>query len=260
MQEYILGFTNDEIKSIVEKAEVDKTQNDYFATATYQLLLLTHYLLRRCGVNRLQPTHEEWGFDMFQALNATGTPLTAMETFLPQVMQAESAANQDWEKSPSCEYMNQTQDLFEATTTNEQKNQRTNELLGIFALCYEGKQLGNKFSEQRRWMTLVYEKQLREIDEKREFMRKLAQTANFFVSAWYMEDTTVPHHINGLDQHSDGEFASLLIQYLRDAKSKLSASILASFYSQLLDKQTTIDDFIESAKALRSFLYFMEIC
>ena len=82
MQEYVLGFTNDEIKNIVEKMEPNKAENDYCATATYQLLLLTHYLLRCCGVNRLQPTHEEWGFDMFQALNATGTPLTVMETFL----------------------------------------------------------------------------------------------------------------------------------------------------------------------------------
>ena len=126
MQEYVLGFTDDGVKGVVEKVETDKTTNDYCATATYQLLLLTHYLLRRCGVNRLQPTHEEWGFDMFQALNATGTPLTVMETFLPQVMQAESATGCDWERTPSRKFMDETQDLFEVTTTNEQKNERTN--------------------------------------------------------------------------------------------------------------------------------------
>jgi len=253
MQEYVLGFTDDGVKASVEKAEVDKTENDYCATATYQLLLLTYYLLRRCGVNRLQPTHEEWGFDMFQALNATGTPLTVMETFLPQVMQAEIAAGHDWAKTPSREFMDETQELFEVTTTNEQKNRRTNELLGAFALCYEGRKLGNKFSEQRRWLTRVYEKQLPAIDEKREFMGKLARTANFFYLGWYMEEITVPHHINGLDTHPEGEFASLLVRYLRDASSKLSAPILARFYSQAVDGGTTFDEFVECTKACAAF-------
>ena len=253
MQEYVLGFTDDGVKAVVEKAETDKGQNDYCAAAAYQLLLLTHYLLRRCGVNRLQPTHEEWGFDMFQALNATGTPLTVMETFLPQVMQAEVAAGNDWDQTPSREFMDEAQELFEVTTTNEQKNRRTNELLGTFALCYEGRKLGNKFSEQRRWMTRVYEKQLPAIDEKREFMGKLARTANFFYFGWYMEETTVPHHINGLDKHPEGEFASLLVRYLRDANSKLSAPILARFYSQAVDEEATFDEFIECVKACAAF-------
>ena len=153
MQEYVLGFTDPGVKGVVEKSDQIKADNDYCATATYQLLLLTYYLLRRCGVNRLQPTREEWGFDMFQALNATGTPLTVLETFLPQVMQAESASGADWDSTPSREYMDEVRRLIEVTTTNEQKNRRTNELLGTFALSYEGKKLGNKFSEQRRWLT-----------------------------------------------------------------------------------------------------------
>ena len=252
MQEYILGFTDRKVKRVVEKMEADKSRNDYCATATYQLLLLTYYLLNRCGINRLQPTHEEWGFDMFQALNATGTPLTVIETFLPQVMQVETADGDVWEKTPSREYMGEIQELFEVTTTNEQKNKRTNELLGTFRLCYEGKNLGNKFSEQRRWLSKTYEK-LPTIDEKREFISKLAQIANFFYYAWYMEESKVPHLIDGLEGHLEGELASLLIRYLRDANSKLSAPILARFYGQALDKQTTFDEFIESAKACAAF-------
>ena len=252
MQEYILGFTDRKVKGVVEKMEADKSRNDYCATATYQLLLLTYYLLNRCGINRLQPTHEEWGFDMFQALNATGTPLTVIETFLPQVMQVETADGDVWEKTPSREYMGEIQELFEVTTTNEQKNKRTNELLGTFRLCYEGKNLGNKFSEQRRWLSKTYEK-LPTIDEKREFISKLAQIANFFYYAWYMEESKVPHLIDGLEGHLEGELASLLIRYLRDANSKLSAPILARFYGQALDKQTTFDEFIESAKACAAF-------
>ena len=253
MQEYVLGFTDDDVRSVVEKAETDKTQIDYCASATYQLLLLTHYLLRRCGVNRLQPTHEEWGFDMFQALNATGTPLTVMETFLPQVMQAERTAGNDWDRTPSREFMNETQELFDVTTTNEQKNRRTNELLGALALCYNGEKLGNKFSEQRRWLTRVYQNELPTIDDKRAFIEQLARTAKFFYFGWYLEESTLANHISGLDQHPDGELASLLVRYLRDASSRLSAPILARFYSQALNAQSTFHEFVESAKACAAF-------
>lgn len=253
MQKYVLEFKDAKIKKSVTKKEFKPDQNDYFASAIYQLFLLCFYLLNRCGVNRLQPAQEEWGFDMFQALNATGTPLTAMETFLPQVMQAEHAAGNDWAKTPSRQYMDEIGELFEATTTNEQKTQRTNELLGTFALCYDGEKLGNKFSAQRRWVTNSYEKKLKNINEKRAFLGQLTRVASFYHDAWYMEEPKKPYFIAGLENHPQGEFSSLLVQYLKDANSKLSAPILARFYSQALDGVGTFDEFIEATKACAAF-------
>lgn len=253
MQEYVLGFKDDAVAGIVGKAETKKDQNDYFAAAIYHVFLLAYYLLRRSGVNCLKPTHEEWGFDMFQALNATGTPLTAMETFLPQVMQAEQAAGNDWEKTPSREYMDDIDELFETTTSNEQKGRRTNELLGTFALCYEGEKLGNKFSAQRRWMTRTYEKTLPTIGEKRVFLRNIGRVASFYHAAWYMEDVDKEHHIKGLESHPDGEFSSLLVQYLKDANSALSAPVLARFYGQVLEEPQAAGEFVEAAKACAAF-------
>jgi hypothetical protein len=253
MQESVLGFKDKKVRTAVAKCEANKNANDYFAAAVYQLFLLSYYLLRRCGVNRLQPSNEEWGFDMFQALNATGTPLTAMETFLPQVMQAEGRDGKEWLKSPSREHMDEIDDLFGATTSNEQKTQRTNELLGTFALCYEGERLGNKFSAQRRWMTGIYEKKLKTIEGKREFLGDLARAAMFYHDAWYMEDPDAGFRIAGLAKHAQGEFASLLVHYLRDASSKLSAPILARFYSQALDGKGSFEEFIEAAKACTAF-------
>jgi hypothetical protein len=253
MQNYVIGFKDTKVAKAVAKAESDKAANDYFAAAIYQIYLLTYYLLRRCGVNKLQPTQEDWGFDMFQALNATGTPLTAMETFLPQVMQAEQAAGQVWAKTVSSQYMDEVDELFDSTTSNEQKTQRTNELLGTFALCYDGEKLGNKFSAQRRWMSDIYEKKLRPIEDKRRFLGKLACIANFYRAAWYMEENTTPHIIKGLDGHPQGQFASFLVQYLKDASSKLSAPILARFYSQARDEESSFDEFVEAAKACAAF-------
>ena len=253
MQDYVLGFFDEDVRAVVDIAETDKLNRDYYASAVYQLLLFAYYLLRRCGVNRLQPMHEEWGFDMFQALNATGTPLTVLETFLPQVMQAERAEQNEWDRTPSRESMNEIQELFDVTTTNEQKNLRTNELLGAFALCYTGEKIGNKFSDQRKWLTQVYQERLPEIEGKRELIERLARTANFFYFAWYLEESAVANRINGLEQHAEGELASLLVRYLKDASSRLSAPILARFYSQARSGQSTFCEFVESAKACAAF-------
>lgn len=149
-------------------------------------------------------------------------------------MQAEQAAANDWEQTTSREYMDNIDELFEATTSNEQKGRRTNELLGAFALCYVWEKLRNKFSAQRRWMTRAYEKTLPTIGEKRDFLRNIGRVASFYHDAWYMEDVDKEYHIKGLESHPDGEFFSLLVQYLKDANSALSAPGLARFYGQVL--------------------------
>ena len=252
IQEYVFGFKDYNLKAVIEKAETDKENEDYIAVAIYHVFLLAYYLLRRCGVNRLQPTHEDWGFDMFQALNATGTPLTAIETFLPQVMQAEQGVGNAWMGTPSSGYMEDIDKLFEAATSNEQKNRRTNELLSAFSLCYEGEKLGNKFSAQRKWMTSIYTNDLQTIEEKRKFLSNLAQVANFFHAAWYMEESDSLYHVKVLENHPDGEISSFLVQYLKDANSRLSAPILARFYSQGIE-QECMDEFVEATKACAAF-------
>ena len=252
IQEYVLGFNNQFIQEIVEKSETNKESKEYYGAAIYQVFLFAHYLLRRCGVNCLQPTQEEWGFDMFQALNATGTPLTVMETFLPQVMQVEQRAGYEWADTPSSEYMEDIEKLFDQTTSNVQKNSRTNDLVRTFALCYDGTKMGDRFSAQRGWITQIYEKDLQSVDQKRGFLSKLANVAVFYRNAWYLEEIEETKCIKGLEEHSQGNLATFLVQFLRDANSKLSAPILTRFYIQGLE-QNNMDGFVEAVKACASF-------
>ena len=252
VQKAILGFVDSDVSDVIKKSATDKTTSEYAAAAMYNLFLFAYYLLRRCGVNRLQPRYEQWGFDMFQALNSTGTPLTALETFIPDVMRSERQAGSDWAQTVSKEHLDEIAELFGATTTNEQKNQRTNELLSTVALSHKGKKLGNKFSAQRRWLEDVYVRELATIDEKREFLGNVAQVASFFYSAWYMEEYPKATVIEALRSHPEVDLASLLVQYLRSARSALSAPVIARFYgSQLNDDQ--VHEFVEATKACAAF-------
>ena len=255
MQKHILDTTDKQLRKLVERAETDRNTGakDYYVAAIYQLFLFSYYLLRRCGLNRINARRQEWGFDMFQSLNATGTPLTAMETFLPQVMEAEDIGATQWETTPSAQYMGDVDALFDEATNNQKKNQRTNELLRTFALCQDGYKLGNKFSAQRQWITRLYEGEMQSLHDKRIFLSNLAKVANFFRYAWYMEEVERPFYIRGLEKHCEGELASFLVQYLKNANSKLSAPILARFYSQATADSAYVSDLIEASKACAAF-------
>ena len=253
VQKDVLGFSNEKIAVMVNSATRGERDKVHWGTSLYQLFVLAYYLLQRCVINRLYPTREEWGFDMFQALNATGTPLTAMETFLPQVMQAEQAEGNEWISTTSAACFDRIEKLFDKTTSNQAKNRRTNDLLGAFRLCHDGEKLPNRFSAQRRWMTLCYEKVAENIQDKRVYVRHLAGVADFYRFAWYMEDVEKPNIVRGLEDHEEGDLASFLVQYLKDANSKLSAPILARYYVQMLNDPELEDEFVAVAKACAAF-------
>ena len=251
VQRYALGYISDDLR--VTLTSDTESVHLTAATSMYRIFLLSHYLLRRCVINRLEPSQEEWGFDMFQALNATGTPLTAIETFLPQVMQAERSNGLEWNDAPSRGSFADIDDLFESITSNVAKTRRTNELLRTFALVQSGRKLPDKFSAQRRWITREYEQLRTDITEKRHFLLQMAHVAQFFRVGWYMEDCVDDDYIPGLEGHSEGALSSLLVQYLRDANSRLSATILARIYSQAIADGQQLSEFVNAAKACAAF-------
>ncbi|MYB19202.1 MAG: DUF262 domain-containing protein [Holophagales bacterium] len=248
----VLGFVDEELMEVLNLAEAEGPDAVGVGVQVFQLALAMHYLLHRCGVNCLGPTNQEAGFDMFQALNATGTPLTAMETLLPQVMQAEEEAGLRWEESPSREYMDSVDRLFSQATRNEKKNRRTNELLRAFALCQDGEKLGNKFSAQRSWIYRVYVKD-ESMEGKRLWLRNLARVADFYYDAWFDENSGRRQYQVGSSEWEREQFVAFLIRYLREARSHLSAPILARFFSQVRDGKTEFEEFIECAKACAAF-------
>src|SRR5690606_31203825 len=105
-------------------------------SALAQLFAFAHYLTKRCCVTLIKPTNEDWAFDMFQSLNATGTPLTAVETFKPRVVQFESGEG-GYKDSPSQEHFDHVDALMATTNKTTQKSRLTDRLLVSFALAWD---------------------------------------------------------------------------------------------------------------------------
>lgn len=253
--EFVFTFKdeNDPIADILSNPDVDLQSNESACFTLAQLILLSDYLLQRTIITRLEPANQDWGFDMFQALNTTGTPLTTIETFRPLVMKAESQSGQTWQNSPSYQSFQRIMKTFEDVDKHQNKISLTNELVLASALVYSGKQISNKFSEQYKWIKNTFAS-IPTIEQKREFVGIIGDVADFYEGAWRLRNAQIPDIISGLENNEDREFASFLISYLRDANSKLSAPILASYYQQIISEEDEKGkDFVVVLKACVAF-------
>ena len=101
--------------------------------------------------------NEDWALDMFQSLNATGTPLTAIETFKPTVVNVTDNQGADKYKDSEAEMSFEKIDkLFANSNKASQKNKLASEFLTSFAITSSGLKLESHFSKQRKWLDETY--------------------------------------------------------------------------------------------------------
>ena len=194
-----------------------------------QLFLFSNYLMYRCCVTVTRPQNEDWAFDMFQSLNATGTPLTAIETFLPLVTRAEENAGVEYKSSSSAKHMKEVDRLL-SVTSNAEKTSLTNNLLTSFALAFTGEKLPNKFSKQRRWLNERYDERPL-VETKRELTGRLSDVAVFpSRDCWLSRHTKESGIVPGTEGHPEKRLAGMLMQYMKDANFHIIGAVLSRYY------------------------------
>lgn len=133
-----------------------QVQNDVTNVKQFvQLLGLSYFLLRRCLVNHVEPQSETWAFDMFQALNSTGEPLTSFDIFKAVMLQRLPADNRQQVKDNITGMYDQLEAYL--STGRDTKYRKIVELVTVLGLSYAGSQINKLTSEQKKWLTDVYE-------------------------------------------------------------------------------------------------------
>lgn len=214
----------------------------------FQLRLLAAYLLHKVGMTHVNTERDNMAFDIFEALNTTGTPLTAFETFKPHVYEKIT----DLGAKRSFKYMEDITKFLE--------NYSTDDLLLDFAFADSGCELPKRLNRQRLYLN---EYDNLDNDDKEKFVESLFHTKEFLKAFWSnkfniekcMYDTLQPKDLNAL---------KACFTYFWMLNHTRAHGPLIRFYSSWYAQQETqkpepgsffkaTQDFVEATKACAAF-------
>lgn len=234
-----------------------------YGKAYFQLfsaVIFARYMQNRMAFTVVEAKTEDDAFDMFEALNTTGEPLTAFETFEPKVIETEGLSS--YQTSPSYAQIERAKNYLNRHKKADAKQKATSKLLIPFALAETGDKLGSKLVEQRRYLRMEFEENLPKdhpVDERRAyqrgFVRRLGDVADFFASSWEPLNEEKPSF--GPLRVQDGQ-AFVSFEYLRSLNHTVTIAPLARFFGRALHvdgdaRSQASADFAKAIKATAAF-------
>ena len=212
----------------------------------FRLLVFSRFILHHVVVTVVTAKSEDYAFDMFESLNTTGEPLTAFETFKPQVIGVEGQA--DYQDSQLKRLIDRVEDYLASSTGAQRRQQATHALLLAFALAESGRRLYKRPSVQRNYLRNRYTS-LEEV-QKVYFVKQMAHTALFMQHASDRDtmDDDGPT-LSGLA--SLGTVEKLCLDVLSKGNHTITVGPLARFYSAQRDGDDV--SIAEAAKAMAAF-------
>ncbi|MHA1038167.1 DUF262 domain-containing protein [Enterobacter ludwigii] len=218
------------------------------------IAVFAKFLLHRVCLTYVEVNNESYAFDMFEALNTTGEPLTAIETFVPKAIEfigkkrKEGALEEELEAA--MDVLNSITERFENIIDSKEKNLKTKALILAFVRAFEGKVKVTSLRDQRDAMLKSYENC--DYDLKGVYLSQLATSANFLFDHW---QAVVPN-VGKLVNSSVLDISNLCLRYLVDMKHDIVQSLLIQFV--LIDEkfEATGTEHSDFAKVLKSVTAF----
>jgi len=208
---------HESVRSLIAKRG-DTSERDYKnAVGLARVVALANFMLSKICFTVVRSDREAWAFDVFDALNTTGQPLTAFETFRPIVIKTVGLANyRDSEEFKLLERINEF-----LTASADKKTKRTEKLVIHAKLLELGEKLPKRLAVQRQWLKSHYE-QFGTPDRRRHFLECLADLAEF---------TDV---FNNPRQHAQvcrDQETLLALLHLSDTNHDIVIPVLSRFFS-----------------------------
>lgn len=253
--EGIWGFPlSENIKTYVAENSTDSNYDRF--CHLLRLIMFARYLNHRVAITVVTAGNEDDAFDMFEALNTTGEPLTAFETFKPKVIDLETLPK--YEHSPSYESIAQIEGYLNRYRKADEKQRATSEMLVPFALAETGWKLQKKLNDQRRYLRDEFDKRskLGDIEKNRAFVRSIAGIATFMRYGWDVEKGERPTFT---PLKVEDQEALVGFEALRGLKHSITIAPLSRFHQHALDatqeadRKRRTDEFVAAIKATVAF-------
>lgn len=236
-----------------ERNRVLSLATDHNITGTLKLLRLlcfAVYTIDSVLVTRVQTSQEKYAFDIFDALNTTGEPLTAIETFKPRITLFESRSpRRGYNGSPSEAHLRLVEDYLGSFQKNSDRQSEAQDIVVSFALYLTGKKCSRHLNTQRRYLRTAYGRiSDRDFDEKRSFVKALADVSEFRRKFWSNSDLQTE-----LFEVADRGVVLACLALLRGMNNSLTIPIIARYYVAARDS----GDHQALADAIRAITAFV---
>ena len=234
-----------------QNRSIDKLRKCEVAHHLVRSLLFSAYFCRCIVLTRVTTDDESAAFDIFDALNTTGEPLTALETLKPRVIQYETSKGGFSGTKSEIAFLRLKDHVDEWYRDTTRKQKETKELLVSFALYMEGKKLPEHLAAQRNYLRTRYDRSaVVSRQSTQRFVSLLADTAEFRRFYWT---------IQGIEElarfHSSQDVAEvqLLISFIKAMQTKLALPILGRYWTPNLKSQGG-GEFLDALRAVTAFL------
>jgi len=182
-------------------------------------------------------TELQSGFDIFDALNTTGEPLTAIETYRPTIIKSCGGVEQ-FQDSKHFKHFERIQQYLDSAKSSEEKQVTTANMVIQFSMSEDGDKLPTKLNHQRNYLKKRTESNEMQIDPTPsnheenalsivDLTRRLSYLADFMRHVW--DD---PKSYNFGDIFLDPE-EQLGITYFNDLNHSVVIPPLFRFYTRI---------------------------
>ncbi|QQZ28834.1 DUF262 domain-containing protein [Thiothrix subterranea] len=257
-------FNNDNYIKILEGngLYVDKENFNKLSDGLARVIFFSSYLLNNISLTCVQVEDDKYVFDIFDALNTTGEPLTAIETFKPEVIkfiEDRKHITGDFSNSRSRLFFDEIDQCLssKAEISKSQKDIRqveTKEIITSFALYIGGDTQNYDLGGQRRYLRSKYSliHSDNELYEKKEYFVKSLKDIAFYRRIFW-EEHSLANALPEILDYPERQKILLCLNFIKDMNTTLAIPILARYYFAS-EQSKCWSDFIKVVKSVTAFL------
>lgn len=215
--------------------------------ASLRVLLFSRFLLERVVLTVINATDESYAFDLFDSLNTTGEPLTAFETFVPLIVEAEG--RDTYAESESAAHVSTVSRLLADEGNTQLQSAR---LVTSFLLADCGQKTSNRHNDQRRDLTRRY-RAATTIGEKRAMTQQLADTAQSYLEVWSTGTLGVADGSGS--ELMLGEVERFCLKFLNQISHHIVVAPLSRYFAPMRSSRTS-ESAVEFSRVIRGICAF----
>ena len=243
------------LNSVVSHDGATGSQYESSLHGLIRTMTYASYFYSYIALTQVVAGDEYLAFEIFDALNTTGQPLTALETLKPEVKKYERKKATGSEAS---ELFEKCEEHLDAVIGNRKQRRQleTKELIITFALYWSGMKISKDLAQQRLHLRTEFRnaraKQHSKGDYAIDFVGALKKVSTFRRYYWTLDGID---EINLFHEDAIAKQVKLLVRVIHDMNHSLTLPILAHYWDERGKYSTQrSENFLNSLKAILAFI------